>query len=236
MVLPKEHGTWMMFFLPFLLGVITSTPSLVHIPLFVGWFFLYLASTPLLTIYRNKKRNQEMFRWLILYAVVACIFLIPIIWIYPFLLWLGLCLFPLLLVNIYFINKKNERSLWNNLSGIITFTLGGVASYAIVAPYTIEVILLLILVAFYFTASAFYVKSLIRERKNIQFKKKSHLFHLLLLLVPTLLCIPLFTFAYLPSALKDWLTSRKKQLQPMKIGIIEIVNGCIFFVLYLVLM
>ncbi|WP_332696080.1 YwiC-like family protein [Halalkalibacter lacteus] len=237
MVLPKEHGTWMMFFLPYLLGVFLSEPTIFHIPFLIGWFFLFLSSTPLLNIIRNRNVKADMMPWLVNYSVVAIIFLVPVLWMYPFLFVVGAFLLPLLGINIFFIKKLNERSLWNNLSGIITFALGGVATYIIgVGSLKYEAMFLLLFITVYFMGSAFYVKSLIRERKNLRFKRSSHIYHVLLLVIPWILGVPLLLFAYLPGVLKDWFTSRKKQMKPMKIGIIEIINGVVFFIISLVVM
>ena len=234
MVLPREHGTWMMFFLPFLLGMFLSGPDWLHIVLLIGWFFIFLTSTPLLTIIRKPSHSNVMLPWVLKYSVTSVIFMLPIVWLYPILLWGSLLLLPLLLVNIYFIKKKQERSLWNNLSGILIFSLGGTAAYVIGhGNISKEAFILLCLTTLYFMSSAFYVKSLIRERKNGTFKWKSHIFHGLLLLVPWVIGSPWLTIAYLPSVGKDFLTSRKKPIKPIKIGIIEIINGIVFFLFIL---
>ncbi|KHF38952.1 hypothetical protein LQ50_18110 [Halalkalibacter okhensis] len=236
LVLPKEHGTWMMFFLPYILGVTLSGPSLLHIPLLIGWLFLFLASTPLLNLIRNNKVKAEMMPWLIKYLILAVIFLLPVIWLTPVLLLVGAFLIPLLIINIYFIRVRNERSLWNNLSGIITFTLGGVAAVLLGEGNVSNALFLLVLITLYFMGSAFYVKSLIRERKNHSFKRFSNIYHALLLLIPFLLGVPMLFFVFLPGVLKDWLTSRKQQMRPMQIGIIEIINGVCFFIVTIIVM
>jgi hypothetical protein len=229
MVLPREHGTWMMFFLPYLLGMFLSGPNWLHIPLLIGWFFLYLSSTPLLNIIRKPRTKAEMMPWLARYSVIGVIFALPIVWIYPTLFWVGLLLFPLLAISIYFIKKKNERSLWNDLSGILIFSLGGVAASVVGRGEWIEdAFLLLMIPTVYFMGSAYYVKSLIRERTNRSFRIKSHIYHGFLLIVPWLIGLPWMVVAYLPGILKDWLTSRKKPIKPIVTGVAEIINGIIF--------
>lgn len=234
MVLPREHGTWMMFFLPYLLGMVLSGANWLHLFFMVGWFFVFLTSTPLLTIIRKPRYKKEMLPWVYKYSVIAIIFLLPILWLKPILLWGGAILSLLLVVSIYFIRKRQERSLWNNLSGILIFSFGGTAAYIIgQGSLTKDAIILLIITTLYFTSSAFYVKSLIRERKNTTFKRKSHIFHGLLLLVPFLINVPLLVLAYVPSVCKDFLTPRKKAIKPIIIGIIEIINGIVFFIICL---
>ncbi|TRZ39998.1 hypothetical protein CEQ21_03390 [Niallia circulans] len=234
MVLPKEHGTWMMFFLPYLLGMFLSGANWLHLFFMVGWFFVFLTSTPLLSIIRKPRYKAEMLPWVYKYSVIALIFVLPIIWIKPILLW-GIVVISLLLgVSSHFIKIRQERSLWNNLSGILIFSLGGIAAYIIgQGSLTKDAIILLIITTLYFMSSAFYVKSLIRERKNTAFKRRSHIYHGLLLLVPFLLNIPWLVIAYVPSVCKDFLTSRKEAIKPIKIGIMEIINGLVFFIICL---
>ncbi len=234
MVLPREHGTWMMFFLPYLLGMILSGPNWLHLVLLIGWFFIFLTSTPLFNIIRKPKLKKDMLPWVLKYSTAAILFTVPIIWMQPILLWGIFLLLPLLFVSRYFIKKKQERSLWNNLSGILIFSLGGTAAYIVgQGSLTKEAILLLCITTLYFMSSAFYVKSLIRERKNPAFKRKSHIFHLLLLLFPLLIALPWMTIAYLPSVCKDFFTTRKRPIKPLRIGIIEIINGIVFFLVSL---
>lgn len=45
-MIPKQHGAWAMLLIPFLLGMIKGGPVFWHIPLFLGWLFLYLTVYP----------------------------------------------------------------------------------------------------------------------------------------------------------------------------------------------
>ncbi|WP_088104889.1 YwiC-like family protein [Halalkalibacter urbisdiaboli] len=230
-VLPREHGTWMMFFLPFLFGMLLAGPELIHLPLLIGWFFIYLFSTPFLAIIR-KPSTRQLKPLLVTYGSLAALFIVPLAWFKPLLLLIAVLFIPLLIINIYFIKKKNERSLWNNLSGIIIFSLGGVAAFIIKTDnWSADATFILLWNTFYFMGSAFYVKSLIRERKNRLFKLQSHVYHTLLFIIPWLLSTPWMSVAYVPSILKDWFTSRKKPIKPLVTGIIEIINGLIFLVI-----
>ncbi|HWO96593.1 MAG TPA: YwiC-like family protein [Bacillus sp. (in: firmicutes)] len=234
MVLPREHGTWMMFFLPYLLGVFLSGPKWIHLPLLIGWFFLYLSSTPLFSMIRKPRLKAEMLPWFAKYGVIAAIFTLPVIWLYSVILWIVILIVPLLLISSYFIKQKNERSLWNDLSGILIFSLGGAAAYLIgQGSLTIDALLLPMFITLYFMGSAFYVKSLIRERTNRTFRIKSHIYHGFLLIAPWIIGLPWMSVSYLPGILKDWATSRKKPLKPTVIGMIEIINGIVFFALCL---
>ncbi|KGX88015.1 YwiC-like family protein [Pontibacillus litoralis] len=236
LVLPREHGTWAMFLLPVLLGTFLSSPSFVHVLFIVGWFFLFLSATPMYNAIRMERKRKEMMKWFITYLAFGLIFLIPVILIQPRIVYFSLCLPPLIGVNVYFILEKNERSLWNDFSGIVLFSLGGAATYFLgTKSFTSEMVNLSLYLILYFMGSAFYVKSLIREWKNKKFKWFSHVFHGLLLIPPIFITSMTMSLAYVPNVLKDWFTTRKRRLKPIHIGITEIVNACVFFVLCLLL-
>ena len=58
LVIPKQHGAWAMLVIPFLLSVILGKPTIYHIPLFIAWFFIYLATYPFLMYI---KQNEKVF-------------------------------------------------------------------------------------------------------------------------------------------------------------------------------
>lgn len=232
-VLPKEHGTWMMFFLPYVLGVVLSGPTLIHFPFLIGWFFLYLSTTPWLNQLRNAKLRKQMRPWAFAYTAIGLLFVLPVAVFNPVLFLLGLAIIPFFAVSIWFVLRKKERHLLNDVCGIIVFSLGLPAAYTLgESGMTAEAGQLFVMVVLYFTGSAFYVKSLIRERKNRAFTRKSHLYHTVLLILPLLVGWgPAHVWAYVPGVLKDWVTPRSKPVRPVKIGIVEIVNGIVFFVI-----
>ncbi|MGP4081777.1 YwiC-like family protein [Pseudalkalibacillus sp. R45] len=229
MILPREHGTWMMFFVPVLAGIVSGGPKWIHLPFLIGWFLLYLSSTPMLQMIRKPKAKGEMLPWFIGYSGASFLFLLPVILSEPLILLIGSLLVPLLLMNIYFIKKKNERNMLNDLIGILIFSLGAIAAYTI-GKGRIEdtAFILALFVTFYFLGSAFYVKSLIRERNNKRFSVYSHLYHGLLWSVPWLFAMGGLVAAYVPGILKDWFTTRERPIKPIVIGIIEIINSLWF--------
>ena len=60
LVIPKQHGAWAMLIIPFLLSVILGKPTMYHIPLFLAWFFIYLATYPFL-MYINKNGKKSIY-------------------------------------------------------------------------------------------------------------------------------------------------------------------------------
>lgn len=58
LVIPKQHGAWAMLVIPFLLSVILGKPTIYHIPLFLAWFFIYLATYPFLTYIKQRRKKE----------------------------------------------------------------------------------------------------------------------------------------------------------------------------------
>lgn len=235
-VLPKEHGTWLMIILPFTLGAAITEFRWLHIPFFIGWFFIYLSATPWLNQLRNKRLRKKMRPWAFGYSIIGLLFAVPVMIVFPQLFLLSLAIIPFFLINIFFVLRKKERNLLNDISGIAILSLGLPAAYIIgTNALTLTATILWLIVIVHFTGSAFYVKSLIRERRNRRFRQLSHLYHALLLILPWSIGYGTLMWMYVPSALRDFITPRGKVMRPIVIGIIEIFTSTIFFILILLL-
>ncbi|WP_171716985.1 YwiC-like family protein [Paenibacillus phytohabitans] len=231
--IPNQHGAWAMLVLPFLFGVAASRGQLIHIPLFVCWLLIYLFSFPLLQGVKTR-RFKRYAQPLKLYGILLLPLIIYLVAAEPVLLWFVLPLVPLFAVNLYYARTKNERALLNDISAIVAFCLiiypvfyvGQGGSWQTVTE-------LFVLAVLYFTGTALYVKTVIRERNNIRFYYGSVLYHLLvaaagLFLFPSLLVpllILLLRAAILP---KTGITAKRT-------GIIEIGFSVMLYVSVLVL-
>ncbi|AIQ52786.1 YwiC-like family protein [Paenibacillus sp. FSL R7-0331] len=193
--IPNQHGAWAMLILPFLFGIASSAGKAIHIPLFICWLLIYLFSFPLLQGVKTG-RFQRYAKPLKLYGLLLIPFAGYLVIAEPELIWFVLPLLPLFAVNLYFAKRKNERALVNDISAIIAFSLiiypvfyvGQGESWRTATE-------LFLLSALYFTGTALYVKTIIRERNNIRYYYVSVAYHLLLaaaglLLFPSLL-VPL---------------------------------------------
>ena len=235
LLLPKQHGAWAMLLVPFLLGIGAGQASLIHIPLLIGWFFLYLATYPLLMVIKNK-RKQLHIKWSFIYLIPAMVSLAVVLIMEPRLIYFGLALFPLFLINIYFSRTNNERALLNDFSAIINFSIGGAASYyAGMGSIDQLAVVLSVFTILFFVGSTFFVKTMIREKRNSIYKWVSWGFHGSIIIALLILGYPLFIFAYLPSLVRAIYLYGKK-ISTMKMGIIEIVNSVYFFVIILILL
>ncbi|MCY8788743.1 YwiC-like family protein [Bacillus inaquosorum] len=227
-LIPKQHGAWAMLLIPFLLGMIKGGPVFWHIPLFLGWLFLYLAVYPV-TLALKKKQIKPYQKWICYYGFPACCFLLASVFHKPPLIWVGVSLLPLFLIHMYYARRKNERALVNDIAGVLFFCSGGLASCWL-GNGTLDGWAWFIFSqsALFFIGSSFYVKSVIRERKNSAFAYWSWGYHLLLPFLSALLGAGWAFLAFIPSSLRAWFFHERDW--PVKtIGILEIVNACFFF-------
>lgn len=120
--LPKQHGAWAMLMIPFWLGVIASNFLWQHIPFFIGWLLLYLATYPMVLVF--KKRNISFYRkWTIHYMLPAFLFLLLPLITNPTIIFFGLTMIPFFCINAYFSSKNRDRALSNDLSAIVDLAL-----------------------------------------------------------------------------------------------------------------
>ncbi|MFC9709820.1 YwiC-like family protein [Paenibacillus sp. NPDC056933] len=234
-VIPHEHGGWAMVSVPFFVGVVASNPQWLHVPLFIAWLGLYLAAYPMLQSLKRKSNRTRFYRWAGIYGLAAVICLIPPIIKQSSLLFFGPVLGGLLLVNIWHVRHKAERSLTNDLCAMLMFSLGGAAAYLIGGgSWDIKMGAVILFCFLHFTGSTFFVKSVFRERTNKRWLMLTRLVHLLLLVIPAVIGYPWMILAYIYSAARTFIYAGKS-LRPMKVGVIEIV-GAVQFLLWSVLL
>lgn len=232
-LLPKQHGAWAMLIIPYWLSVIAAGFHWIQIPFFVGWFFIYLATNPLLTIIKTKK-NKNLLKWVYIYGSLAVIFMIVPVLYEPKLILFGVILFPLFIVNIYFARTNNERDLINDIVAIIVFCVSGlIAAYLSSETISEKVIFVSILCFLFFLGTVFFVKTMIREKNNITYKWISWIYHIVLVIVFLLLKEFLLAGAFLFSAIRAIVLYGKK-ITIKKVGMYEIANSCWFSLIIII--
>ncbi|MDQ0216625.1 putative membrane protein [Oikeobacillus pervagus] len=233
-LIPNQHGAWAMLIIPFFLGIIISGGTWLHIPLFIAWFFLYLGTYPLLMNMKKKKKRPELTRWGIFYLSIAFV-MITIVLIYQWrMVYFGLAMLPFFLVNLYFTKKKRERALWNDFSAILSFCIGGMASYYVGSQQVDSQCWMIGGISFlFFVGSTFYVKTMIREKKNVVFHRISWGYHIGIVLLFIFLREPFLFLAFFPSLLRAIMMVGRK-ISTNKIGVLEITNSVYMFLLVLV--
>lgn len=230
--MPKQHGAWAMLIIPFWLGAAASGIIWQHIPFFIGWLLLYLATYPLLLMFKKKKLPFYL-KWTLIYMVPALGFLMVPLFTTPSIIYFGFSMLPFFIINAYFSAKNKERALLNDLSAITVFSIAGLASsYLPGSTITEEAILVFAASILFFTGSTFYVKTMIREKKNANFKWVSWVYHLM---VPVLWFAAgegVAAIAAMPSLIRA-IAFYGRPLSVMKVGIYEIVNAALFFIIML---
>lgn len=217
-----------MLLIPFILGVLIGKGTWYHIPLFLAWLFVYLATYPLL-MYVKQPRKQYYLHSFFIYFSVACVCAI-IALIYEWrIVFFSIIMLPCFFVNIYFSRQKNERALLNDMFAIILFCIGGIISYYFTMKTVDEKIWVVATLSFlYFMGSTFYVKTMIREKKNPMYRYISWGYHSLLV-IATLIVSPWFTIAFIPSLIRSILLYGRN-ISILKVGILESINSIYFFV------
>lgn len=236
LLLPKQHGAWSMLLIPFLLGLMLGTPTWWHVPLFIGWLFLYLVTYPLLMIIKNAKNMSVYIKWVWIYSTPSIVFLLLVLAYNHSMFYFGISMLPFFLINIYFSKMNRERALVNDISAIVVFGIGGLASYYLgEGNLDMKALLLFAFSVAFFIGSTFYVKTMIREKKNQPYKWISWIYHTGLIIAILFIGSPYVVIAFLPSLIRAVYFYGKK-LSVKRLGILEIVNALYFFIALLVLL
>ncbi|MEH7073708.1 YwiC-like family protein [Neobacillus drentensis] len=227
--LPKQHGAWAMLIIPFWLGVIEGGFMWKHIPFFIGWLLLYLATYPMLLLFKRKKIPFYT-KWTLIYLLPSLLLLIIPLLERPSIIYFGFLMLPFFMINAYFTSKNQDRAFMNDISAIFAFSIAGLASsYLAHKVINFETIVFTFVTSIlFFVGCTFYVKSMIREKKNVQFKYISWTYHILLVIAWLGFGYWIVGLAYVPSLLRAILFYGKP-LSPKQIGIYEIINSAIFF-------
>jgi len=217
-----------MLLVPYLMGLLVSRPSWVHIPLLVallgGYLLTYYASLALKTRRISRVRDQ-----LLLYGAVtapaALVVLVArpglLVWAPAFALVLG--------VNAFYSWRRDDRAVVNDLVsvGLGSLMLPVTAMAGGVPPGTLWPAIVLVLL--YFAGTVFYVKTMIRERGNSTYLWASAVFHAVAAVVASLIAWPLgvlFAAFFVRAVLAP-----RYRLSPKQIGFVEIGSSAALLVL-----
>lgn len=230
-VIPHEHGGWAMISVPFLFGMMAGTAQWSHGLLFIAWLFLYLASYPMLQALKRNKQREHLLKWSAIYGGIALAALLYPILQKPALSYFAIPFMLLLLVNIWHVQQKSERAIINDLCAILIFSLGGAAAYLYGDGSWDWTMLAVTLFNFiYFLGTAFFVKTIFRERGNPKWKAAAIVYHVLIMVVPWACGYPWMTLPFVFPLIRTLLFAGKS-MRPMKAGILEIMGSVQFIVM-----
>jgi hypothetical protein len=170
---PNQHGAWAMLASPLLVGAVAGGLAWVHVPLAAFWFAGYFAffATSLWLKARRRPRYWPPVR---AYAIVAASLGVVTLAAQPGLAaWAPLFLVPLG-VGLYAAANRRDRDLFMGLATVAGSALMTVVAYAAGTGDDFRRAWLLAFVQFlYFGGTVFYVKSVIRERGSVRFRRLS---------------------------------------------------------------
>ncbi len=231
--IPPQHGAWAMLVLPYLAGVAVAGFEWPDIPLLGAWIAGYLFSY--YALQAVKVRRPARFReQLLLYGAITTPLAALVVLARPEVLWYAPPYAVLLGVNAWYAWRRQERALLNDIASVAQSCLMVfvTATTAEVPPG--EVLVAFLAVLGYFTGTVFYVKTMIRERGSIPYRRASVVWHAVALGVMTWAIdsgwsgVPLIVvFAWLLA--RAWLLPGRP-LSPKRVGVIEIVNSVLLLV------
>ncbi|MDO4430974.1 MAG: YwiC-like family protein [Lonepinella koalarum] len=233
LLISNQHGAIVMALMPFLYGMLLSNPIWQHFFLLLSWFSLYLMTYPFLNLF--KGRNLELYRkWTLIYGVACFLFSLPAFfhnWKIIYFVFAILALSP---ISIYYIKQKDERALGNDFNGILIFAIAGMAAYYFAdSQFDEKIWWVALLPSIYFIGSTFYVKSVLRERKNPLYMKISVIFHTLSIVIFLPWQQYWLALAFITPFIRAvWIP--KLKLSTKQIGLIEVAVSLIFFALLLI--
>ncbi|ABR74344.1 hypothetical protein CBG46_00335 [Actinobacillus succinogenes] len=234
LLVSNQYGAIVMAMLPFLYGLLLGQPRWMHLFLLLAWSALYLFTYPFLNLFKPQIKDKRQYvRWSWIYGAASAVFCVPVLRCNSKILWFGVAMLPLLLVNIYYTKTKNERALLNDFAGIAVFALAGVAAYYFgSAQLNAEALQVAVYPALFFIGITFYVKSMLRERKNPRYFRLSVGFHLACVVAMSCCQSWRLALTFAPALIRAaWLPHKK--LNAKQVGLIEFAVSGLFLVMLL---
>lgn len=172
---PPQHGAWAMLLLPYLTGLLVSGFRWPDLPLLGAWLAGYLLSYYVLQAIKTRRitRFRTQIQW---YGPITLALATPVVVAVPELLWFAPAYAVLLAVNAWFAWRRRERALLNDLASVVQSCLmvPVVAVVAATGPRWEPFLIVLL----YLTGTVLHVKTMIRERGSVPYRRASILYHL----------------------------------------------------------
>lgn len=223
---PPQHGAWAMLVVPYLAGVLVAGWSWPAAPLLGAWLAGYLLSYYLFQAVKSRRPGR--FRAQItLYAVPAAALVALVVAARPAVLWYAPAFAVLWAANVWYAWRRRERALLNDLASVVQSCLVVFVVATIAGTAPVEVAGAFAACLAYFTGTALFVKTMIRERGSVAYRRWSVAYHagalaVWLVLVPWLGPALAVLFGWLLA--RAWLLPGRA-LVPKQVGLIEIANS-----------
>lgn len=219
--LPPQHGAWAMLVVPYVAALLVAGATWVDLPLLGAWVSGYLLSYYALQALKSRRPRRYRDQ-LALYAALTLPLAALVVWARPAVLWYAPAYAALLSVNAWYAWRRRERALPNDLAAVaqsclmvlLVAAVAGVGASAMTGVFAA--------CALYFTGTAFYVKTMIRERHNPAYLRWSAGYHVAALGFSVWLG-PALTGFFVWALIRSWALPRRR-LTPKHVGLIEIGN------------
>lgn len=181
----NQHGAWAMVFMPLILGISAGGFHPSQILYGIGWLLMFFAADHVLMFIKRLKRKKECgyLKAAGLFGGIAvALFLYPLFVEYR-IIYFFLAMLPLGAITSYFSMIRDERNIINDIVAISIFSIaGGGIAFLNTHEWTLVITVVILVTLLYFVGSALVVKTIVRERKNINYRNASYIYHALLFL------------------------------------------------------
>lgn len=200
-------------------------PIIYSMVIFISGFISFITSI------KKKEAAQSSAEVLVIYGVIGLAAVIYPLIVKPQLFFFAIPFIILLSLNIWHVKRKSERAILNDFCAILIFSLGGAASYLYGdGGWDFEMLTIVLYKLMYFMGTAFFVKTVFREKKNPTWTRISQIYHVLILIIPILLGQPWMILPFIFPLIRTFLFSGKT-MRPMKVGIMEIIGAVQFIII-----
>ncbi|MEH1016889.1 YwiC-like family protein [Micromonospora sp. CPCC 206060] len=218
--LPPQHGAWAMLLLPYLAALAVTGVRWPHLPLLGAWLAGYLFSYYALQAVKVR-RPARVRPQLLLYGPVTVACAVPVLAAEPELFAFAPAYAVLLAGNAWYAWRRRERALVNDLLSVLQSCLlvFVVAMIAEVPSGAVTEVFLAVLA--YLTGTVLYVKTMIRERASLAYRRTSVAYHLLALVVAVLWLGPALSGVFVAMLVRAAVFPGRR-LTPKQVGLVEI--------------
>lgn len=224
--LPPQHGAWAMLAVPILAGLMVAGASWPVLPLVGAWFTGYLFSYYLFQAVKTGK----WWRWrpqLTLYGCLTAPLLLVLLWAAPAVLWYAPAFAALWTINAWYAWRRRERALMNDLAAVLQTGLIVPVMASVTGADVVSAVGPAVACLGYFAGTAIYVKTMIRRRDDLSYRKWSVAYHAAPVAAAALAS---WQIGPLPMVFALWLLVRAwllpgRGLRPLPVGLIEIGNS-----------
>lgn len=221
--LPPQHGAWAMLLLPYVAALTVTGLRWPHLPLLGAWLAGYLFSYYALQAVKTG-RPDRVRPQLLLYGTVAAVLAVPVLVVRPAVLGYAPLYALLVGINVWYARRRRERALLNDLASVAQSTLMVfvVATVAGVPP--LELTGVAAAVFAYLVGTVLYVKTMIRERESVSYRRASVAYHGAVLLVAVVAWGPAVAAVFALLLLRAAVLPGRR-LSAARIGVLEIVGS-----------